>query len=644
MANSRLNRWLKLELKGYERPADFDILKWVETRRHLSSRSEERGPMRLNRTPYVRPWLRAAVDPDIEEVVICASAQVAKTEFGLCVAGFYADVKRSTVLVSLADEQTARHISRDRIRKMFEDSPDLRPLLDGAPVVNNEELSLSNGAYIGIAWASSVAGLATRSFRVTIADEIDKPGYSVKSAEAMPLSLIRERTESYYDFKHIFFSTPTVETGNITEELEGCDVVYDWHVPCPICGVYQPLRFTPDHAYGFNKGKFVSEAGGLVDLGGVIWEGGLDATDAQVENGRYRCGPCGALWTTPEKNRAVIRGKKVSRLPFDGRARKVGFHVNRLYSLLGKSGDIEKLIRAFITAKRSPNPRVLQGFINSTLAEPYVPKIRPRSVEVLRLLKDDRPKGLVPNQEPVACLLAGVDTQDDGFFYEIRAFGYGLGRTSWGVREGKVGTFEDLAQVLWSDQYYDIDGNPFVVSFTLQDAMGHRASEVYDFCRLHRGYILPTQGVQRLAAPVGLTNLSFYPGTKKPIPGGMQLVRLDTNFFKSRLANQLEIVGGDPGAWNYHSETPDAWFEQMTAEVLNDENLWENPRSRPNHAWDVSVLCQAAHEYRGVGMWAKPEPVDHPRPPDDGGSRASSWISGGRSVSVGAQGRWLNRG
>lgn len=343
------------------------------------------------------------------------------------------------------------------------------------------------------------------------------------------------------------------------------------------------------------------------------------------------------------ENRAVVKGKKVSRRAFDGRGRKVGYHVNRIYSLLGKSGSLEKLVRAFIAARKSPNPRVLQGFINSTLAEPYVPKIRPRSVDVLKLLRDDRPRGLVPNQEPVACLMAGVDTQDDGFFYEIRAFAYGLGRTSWGVREGKVGTFDDLAQVLWSDKYHDISGKEFVVNFTLQDAMGHRASEVYDFCRLHRGFILPTQGVQRLTSPYLLTALSFYPGSKKPIPGGMQLVRLDTNFFKSRLANTLEIVGGDPGAWNYNAETSEDWLEQMTVEVLNDENLWENPKERANHAWDVSVLLQCAHEYRGVGLWAPPEIKDAPRIPAE--SRGGGgWIGGGRSIRPSGGGGWLNRG
>lgn len=627
---------------AYDFPDPIGILEWVESRRFLSVRSEERGPMRLSRTPYVRPWLEASVDPDVEEVVVCASAQVAKTEFGLDVAGYYADVMRTTVLISLADEQTARHISRDRLRKMFEDSPELLPLIDGAPVINNDELELNNGAYLGVVWASSVSALGTKAFRVTIADEIDKPGYYVKTAEAMPLSLIRERTESYFDFKHIFFSTPTGETGNITLELEACDVVADWHVPCPHCDTYQPLRFSPLHAYGFDKGYYRGEDGGRHPLGRVHWEGRSKATPDQIKDARYQCGTCSKLWTTAMKNRAVTRGRSVPRIPFPGKPKRVGFHVNRLYSLLGKSGNLDKIVDAFIKAKQARNPRVMQGFINSTLAEPYIPNVRPRSVDIVGKLRDDRPRGLVPHAEPVACLLAGIDTQDDGFFYEIRAFAYGLARTSWAVREGKVPTFEALAQALWSDQYFDINGKEYTIRWSLMDAMGHRTSEVYDFCRLNRGKIAPTMGVQRMNQPYAYTELTFYPNSKRPIPGGLKLIRLDTNFFKSRLSGILEIHGGDPGAWNYHAETTDDWIQQMTVEVLDDKNVWVNPKELANHAWDCSVLQLCAHEILGVAHWELPKTVVTDRRTDSSGG-SSGWITGGRGSIGGAGKGWLKR-
>jgi phage terminase large subunit GpA-like protein len=611
------------------------ILEWIPSKRVLSSRSEEKGPVRLERTPYIVPWLEATVDPYVEEVVICASAQIAKTEFGMHVLGFYADVERAPVLYTLADEMTSKHISRDRIKKMFEDSPKLYHLIDRAPVVNNEELELNNGAYISVMWASSVAAIATKAFRVTISDEIDKPGYYVKTSEAMPLSLIRERTESYHNFKHIFFSTPTIEQGNITVELNSCDLIYDWHVPCPHCGTYQPLRFSPEYAYGFKDGKYLAYDGSKKKIGKVIWHGGREATRHDMEQARYQCGTCKKEWTTAMKNKAVMQGLSVPRKRINFRPRKVGFHINRLYSLLGKSGDLGKIVSSFVSAVKSKNPRIIQGVINSTFAEPFRPLKKLRRTEKLEKLKDDRPRGLVPGQGQVACLLAGVDTQDDGFYYEIRAFGYGLEGESWCIREGFVSSFAGLVRVLWEDKYRDIDGTEYTVRLALQDAMGHRTSEVYQFCRLHHGFIMPTQGMRTMATPYNFRTINRYPGTQRKIIGGLQLVRFDTNYYKSKLSAKLDIMPVDPGAYHYHSETDKDWLKQMTVEVIGQDGFWHNPLERPNHAWDCSVLTMLAHEILEIAFWNKPEvPIE--RVIEEQERLENSWLNRGDTP-------WLKR-
>ena len=51
--------------------------------------------------------------------------------------------------------------------------------------------------------------------------------------EASPVSLIRERTESFYNKKVIMLSTPTGSRCNLRMG----------HVPCPYCGVLQPLKW-----------------------------------------------------------------------------------------------------------------------------------------------------------------------------------------------------------------------------------------------------------------------------------------------------------------------------------------------------------------------------------------------------------------
>ena len=87
----------------------------------------------------------------------------------------------------------------------------------------------------------------------------------------------------------------------------------------------------------------------------------------------------------------------------------------------------------------------------------------------------------MPGSGVVAGLTAGVDTQDAGFWYEIRAWGFGESEESWQVREGFVTSFADLERVLFRDEYRDVDGLVYPLQIVVQDAMGHRTTEVYDF-------------------------------------------------------------------------------------------------------------------------------------------------------------------
>jgi hypothetical protein len=136
--------------------------------------------------------------------------------------------------------------------------------------------------------------------------------------------------------------------------------------------------------------------------------------------------------------------------------------------------------------------------------------------------------------------------------------------------------------------------------------MGHRTSEVYDFCRKHRGVILPSKGYADMMQPYRWANQDYYPGGRKPIPGGLKLIDINTKIYKDELARLLEISPGDPGCWHYHSEFPDAYAMHMTAEYINEKGVWDCPENKANHLWDCSVLNLCAHEILGIRQWRKP--------------------------------------
>lgn len=296
----------------------------------LPETSAERGAYRGARVPWAGPFLDYCQRDHVELAVICSSAQVGKTTAILNAIGYYTHQEPCPVMIVLADELTAGFISKKRFQPMFRKSPTLAGLILEEEF-GKQEMTLANGSYVVMAWASSVARLATREMRIVVFDEIDKPGYSVTSDEASAISLGTERTATYPNRKRFKVSTPTNETGNIWVALNACDVVFDWHARCPHCGVRQPLRWSAKYG-GI---EYRDEHGTMRPMGQVVWEGGLDATREQIAAARYECGSCKALWTTVEKNIAVERGALVPRQKIVYPPKSVGIHVNRITSLLG---------------------------------------------------------------------------------------------------------------------------------------------------------------------------------------------------------------------------------------------------------------------------------------------------------------------
>ena len=52
--------------------------------------------------------------------------------------------------------------------------------------------------------------------------------------------------------------------------------------------------------------------------------------------------------------------------------------------------------------------------------------------------------------------------------------------------------------------------------------------------------------------------IEFFPGSRKAIPGGIKLLRVNTTHFKGRLARKLGVKSGDPGAMYFYAIGPAA--------------------------------------------------------------------------------------
>ena len=125
------------------------------------------------------------------------------------------------------------------------------------------------------------------------------------------------------------------------------------------------------------------------------------------------------------------------------------------------------------------------------------------------------------------------------------------------------------------------------------------------------------------------THLLHYPGTNKPIPGGLKLLRGHSTFWKDKLSTRLRVAQTDPGAWHYHGEVDEAWAKGMCAEYKDEKTgYWECPKGVANHSWDVAHYFLIASDILAIKMWEQ-TPAEAPAPPP---TQAVNPYTGGRSM------------
>jgi phage terminase large subunit GpA-like protein len=552
----------------------------------------------------------AAFFPSVREIYICSAPQTAKTTFIDNCIGYAIDHYAGPVLYVYPDETTSKENCKDRILPMITSSPRLRGYLTGTD--NDESATRINLQHMQLymAWATSATKLSNKTIKLLVGDEIDKYPETPNKREGGTIDFMRARVTWYkYDHKIFLSSTPTIEHGPIWQCLaKEAQVVFDFHVVCPDCGASQKMIFDQ-----------------------IKWpEGERDAIKIKIERlAWYECVHCKGKWSDTKRDFAVRMGKwrsrpqelKINSGPASSddyavaspegldmfeylekhKPHNIGVH---LPSWLSWLVSLSTVAASFLNGLNDKN--ALKDFMNKHKAEPWKTYTKEHKSDRIKALRDDRPQGTVPAGGVVACLTGSVDTQDDGFWYEIRAWGWGMEQESWGVRFGFIDTFAAVERVLFDDEYRDKDGNKFVVAYVIQDAMGHRTAEVYDFARKHLGRLEAFQGRERQTQPHRFSNIEYYPGTNKPIPGGIKLLQGNSNYYKNILSSKLEILPTDPGAWHLNAECHDEWIKQMCAEHIDDETgLWVCPENVKNHAWDVSYMQLVAADRIGVKFWRK---------------------------------------
>lgn len=580
--------------------------------------------MNLDMRPHLAGIMDAYVLPFIRKVTVCAVPQGGKTTLSVAWFAWTAFFEPGPTLTVYPNEQTGTENMNDRFQKTFEISPALRRLLTGRKEdVAKHALRLVN-CWLRVGWSGSTTSAANRSIRYLNLDEVNKYTEKPDKSEASIFSLFKIRVRDFANHKVTVMSSPTDERGFITIELEReTEAVFNYWVRCPYCGTEQLMDFSPDTWWWPHDETVLPD--------GTVKRKSVDRKEILSRSlARYLCvnEDCSMRqWDDDARNQAIqtrtwrlrttdgSKGEELFRYLHRVRPSSIGFEFP---SWILRSVSLSEVAHDYLKSKDktlSPEERfeAAQNFANKHRCRPWRLEIRQRPAEQIKRLCDERPEGVVPGGRRVAGLFGGVDTQDDSLFISIWAFGYGVAGDQWLVLRKQVLGFDDVAKHLWTNEYFDADGNRYPVLFTLQDMGGHRQKEVLEFCIDYEGLILPAFGATRpMPVPYSFSQKEYAPGDYQALPGGgIRAVRVNTKYFKDYLAVRLGLDPDTPGAVHLYHDCDEDFRKQLLSEVRDEKGVWQQISGQPNHYNDCWVLANCAAEFYGIKNAKRPEETEN---------------------------------
>lgn len=568
--------WIMDALAVLKPPEKLTVSEWADKYRILSELdSAAPGHWRTSKTPYLKAVMDAFNADFIHDITFCAGTQLGKTSAEQNMIGYAVAQDPGPMLVVYPSEKLAKFTSEKRLQPLIMLSPALREKFNER---GSKDLELSfDTMYIALVGANSASDLSSRPARYVFFDEIDKfPKWT--GAEAGPLELAAERTKTFYNRKIVKVSTPTLKTGNIWQGWLNADIQYRYFVPCPHCGEMQVLEF-----------------------GQIKWPEGSDETEARAA-ASYECKYCHEIIDDRQKPAMLRAGEWRGERKRKGRAHKVAYHLNSIYSPWLTFGDVAA---KFLASK--DEPALLMNFVNSWLAEPWEDKSSRMKSDVVMEKALPYERGRMPAAaQLVTC---GIDVQLDHFYYSVRAWGAHM--TSWLVDWGRAETWADLETVV-ERNYADMNGEIHNVNLACMDS-GYNTDDVYSFCAQHMGVIVPTKGASRaLKSHYTVSILD-----KQAAGFGLRLYEMDTNQLKNFIASRMSIDPGAYGSWNVYEGIEREYADQICSEQRVEKKdrkgrvsiVWEKISSHvANHLLDCETNNVLAAEIMGVRFLTDPEP------------------------------------
>lgn len=621
-------------LDGLRPDALLEVSQWADLYRVLVQKSSnESGPYRVDRTPYVREVMDClSVTSPVRLVVCCWGSQVGKSELGNCWVGYVMDHAPAPMLIVVPRKEDAAAVSQQRIDPMIESCERLRQKVHRRRERDNRNNTFIKdfpGGILKLVGANAPAGLRAMPAKYAFGDEIDEWPGNV-GGEGDPVKLIERRMATFRSNSKLYLvSSPKLEgRSRIWKAYQRTDrCVYV--VPCPLCGFYQEITFR----------------------GHIRWD------ENDPKSVRMECEECKKQFADGHKEKMLAAGHWFAR-ELEAPAGVRGFHLNALYSPLGWY-SWQQAVEDFLAAKK--DRELLKVFVNTVLAEPYKQLGDAPEWDRLYERRETYPMWKVPAGG--LFLTMGIDVQGDRLEFEIVAWGRNL--ESWSIgyvvlpgKPSETQVWIDLSRE--ASRAIEHESGATLPIRAVGIDCRFATQDCYRWVRNQPlGRVFALNGTDDGSALIGFAKPVEVQHQGKRLARGLKLWQVGGPVAKHELYSFLRlpkpVLDGEPFPPGYchFPEYGHEYFQQLTAEHIDETETkqgytkyeWVKTRER-NEALDCRVYARAAAAILGVdryvdATWAQlesslgtpspkpaaPEPERPKKPPREGGGYLSRWQS-----------------
>lgn len=568
------------------------------------------------------PFSRAVAARTHKRVVLVVGAQMGKSDSILDIIGERLDTAPVPILYLGPTKQFLQEQWEPRIMDLLKEAPSLKKKVSRGKRMTKTR-KLIAGVPLRLAHGGSSSALKSDPFGLALTDEADEMAANVKG-QGDPIRQVDRRGDTYADFVHAIVSTPSEgpsdveidpesglvfwadidpeEIGSTIWRLWQSGTRYHWAWPCPHCGEYFIPRFQCLH-----------------------WEKpiGADGKERRSDpalagkTARLQC-PCGCADPILDEHKEEMNRRGVFVAPGqhvlpDGtvvgdppESWTISFWVSGLASPFKTWGE---RAAEYVEAVRSGASGEIQSVVNGGFGELFAPGGGEvpewRELEKLKL---PYLMGEVPR--PARVLTAAVDVHPKRLNVVVR--GWAARSESWMIRADELygdtieeDIWDDLENVLL-DRY---DGH--AIKLALIDS-GFRPGKpeavpehrVYQFCQRHSSFCRPTKGRDTQIKPIITTKREVGVDIRgKRIMVGLDLLLLDTDYFKRFVHERLRWPVDEPGAFHIPEDASEDYLRQLVSEARvrkpGNKPTWVK-RFKDNHFFDCEAMNAAAGYFLGV--------------------------------------------